>query len=58
MESLTRLGLREELANQALLFLVFDSREHLGAEAGDSFGFVEWHLVVDFATGEMARHAA
>jgi hypothetical protein len=46
--------LGEELADQTLFFLVFDTRKQFLAEPGDCFWFVERHLVVNFPALKMA----
>jgi hypothetical protein len=46
--------LREEFADEALFFFVFDAREKLRAQPGDCLSFVEGHLVVNLSARKMA----
>jgi hypothetical protein len=49
--------LREEVANQLLLFLVFDAREEFRAELADRLGAVEGQALVHRASREVAGRA-
>ena len=48
------LRLSEKLADQALLFLIFDTGKQFLAESGDCLWLVERHLVVHLASRKMA----
>lgn len=44
--------------NQTLFLFILDASEEFLAKPRDGLGLVEWHLVVDLATGKMTglRH--
>jgi hypothetical protein len=44
----------EKLPDQRSFFFIFDAREELRSQPRDSFGFVEWHFVVNLAALEVA----
>src|SRR5712692_9238104 len=56
-KSRSRSRLSQKLANQTLLFLVFNAREEFRAQLGDCFRLVEREFVVHLAVLKMTRHA-